>query len=201
MQAGSKRGIPLDVIHDEQVQQTIVVVIEPARRDGPHFAAIVQGAAQARFRGYVRERTVAIIVKELISIDVGHKQVGPAVIIVVPHCHAHPIAGSGHSGALGDVRERSIAVVVEQAVVILRSRFHQRRHLGSVDQVNVEQAVSVVVEQRNASGHGFRLVLFRSRAVLRDKMHAGFWSDVLERDVRRRAPVRLGARGSGRLLN
>ena len=193
--------IPLDVIHNEQVQQSVVVVVKPARRDGPHLAALVQGAAQARFRGDVRERAVAIIVKELIPIDVGHKQVGPAVIVVVPHRHAHPIACSGHSGALGDVRERSIAVVVEQAVVILRARFHQRRHLGAVDQVNVEQTVSVVVEQRNAGGHGFRLVLLRGRAVLRHKMHAGFWSDVLERDVRCRAPVRLGARGSGRLLN
>jgi hypothetical protein len=113
------------VVCHKQIQQSVVVVVEPAGRDGPHLAAVVHGAAQTRFRCDVGERAVAIVVKKLISVDVGQKQIGPAVVVVIAHGRAHPITRSGDSGALGNIGERSIAVVVKQAVVILRDRFHQ----------------------------------------------------------------------------
>ena len=189
--------IPLAVICNEQVQQPVVVVVEPTGRDGPHLAAFVQGAAQTRFRGDIGERAVAIVVKELIAVDVGQKQVGPAVVVVVAHRHAHPVAGSGDSGALGDVGERSIAVVVKQAVLVLRTRLHQGWHLGAVDQINVEQTISVVVEQRDAGGHCLRLMFLRRRAVLDNKMHARFCSDVLESDAGGSAALADGLRRKG----
>ncbi len=120
--------------------------------------------------------------KKLISVDVGQKQVGPAVVVVIAHGHAHPITRSGDSGALGNIGERSIAVVVKQAVVILRAGFHQRWHLGAVDQINIEQTIPVVVEQRDARRHGLRLVFLRGGAVLGNKMYAGFLSNVLKPD-------------------
>ena len=111
-----------------------------------------------------------------------NKQIGPSVVVVVAYRRAHSITSPGYASSLGNIGERSIAVVVKQAVVILRIRLHQGGHLGAIDQVNVEQAVPVVVEQRNARRHGFRLVFLRGRAVLSDKMYASFLSDILKLD-------------------
>src|SRR5207237_8585608 len=63
--------VPLAVIRYEQVEQPIVVVIEPSRRNGPHLSAIVEGAAQAGFRGNVAKRPVTIVMKKAVSIDIG----------------------------------------------------------------------------------------------------------------------------------
>src|ERR1035438_2690045 len=85
-------GIPLAVVGDEEIQQAVVVVVEPARRDRPHLPALQHGAADARFRRYVAERAIAVVVEELIPVDVGEINVGPAVVIVVAHRHAHAVA-------------------------------------------------------------------------------------------------------------
>src|ERR1017187_360831 len=128
--------------------------------------------------------------KKLISIDIGEEQVGPAVIVVIAYSDAHPVTRSGNSGALSNIRKRSIAVVVVQAVVILGARFHERWHLGAVDQVDVEQSIPIVVEQRDAGRHCLGLMFLWGGGVLGYEMYAGLFSDVIEPDRARRVALR-----------
>ena len=76
----------------------------------------MHGAAQTGFCGDLCEGAIAIVVKELISVDVGQKQVRPAIVVIIAHRRAHAVTRSGHSGALRHVGECSIAVVVEEAI-------------------------------------------------------------------------------------
>ena len=84
--------LPAAVVHHEQVQQAVVVVIEPAGADRPHLLALKHSAADTRLVGGIGEGTVAVIVKELIARDAGDEDVGPAVVIVVAHGHAGGVA-------------------------------------------------------------------------------------------------------------
>jgi hypothetical protein len=132
---------------------------------------------------------LAVVAKQLISVDAGYKQVGTAIIVKIADSSAHPITGTGDLRALSDVGEGSIAVVLEQAVVKFWAGFHQRWHLGAVDEINIEQAVPVVIEQGYPCRHGFGLVLLRGGRIVHDKVHTGTFGNILEPD--RRPPYGL----------
>jgi len=93
-------------------------------------------------------------VVESIAVNAGDKQIGKAVVIVVAHGYSHVEAGSQQPGLRGHVREDSIAVVAIEAVVILRRGFFQSRKVGAIGEEDVGPAIAVIVEDRNAPGHG-----------------------------------------------
>ena len=45
------------------------------------------------------------------------------------------------------------------------------RDVTAVDEENIEQAVVVVVEERNSPGHGFDQIFLRSRRVLQSEVN------------------------------
>jgi hypothetical protein len=140
-------GIPLAVVGDEQIQQPVVVVIDPGGGYRPHFLAGVSAAAHAGLRRHIGKRAIAVVVEELVAVDVGDEDVGPAVVIIVADGNAHAVTGAGQPGLFGDVGERQVAVVVEQAVAELRAVLGEPGHGAAVDEVDIEQAVAVVIEQ------------------------------------------------------
>src|SRR5580700_11567054 len=76
---------PLAVIDNEEVEQTVIVIVEPPGAHGPHFVTIEQSTAYARSRCHVGKRSVSVVMKSLIAGYVYDEQIGPSVIIVITH--------------------------------------------------------------------------------------------------------------------
>src|ERR1700722_17056276 len=103
--------LPAAVIHHEQVKQAIVVVVEPTCPDRPHFLAIHFGTAQPSFRGYVGERTIPVVVKQLVTVDIRKKYVRPSIVVKIAHSDTHSVACAGDPGTLGDVGKCAVVII------------------------------------------------------------------------------------------
>ncbi len=55
--------LPLAIVDDEQIQQPIIVVVEPASARGPHLLAVEGRTLQPRLGGHVRKSPISIVVK------------------------------------------------------------------------------------------------------------------------------------------
>ena len=174
--------LPLTIVRDEQVQAAVVIVVEPSGGDGPHLLSVQHRAAHAGFVCNIRKGAVVVVMKQLIPGYIGEKDVRPAVVVVVSDGDADAVALALHSGALGNIGVSAVAVIVEQAVPILRRLFLERWDGRAVDEVNVQVAVVVVIEERHAGEHGLGQVLIGRRAVVRDEMDARTLRDFLEGD-------------------
>ena len=73
--------------------------------------------------------------------------IGPAVVVVVGHGAAESPAVVGDAGFGGDVGEGAVVIVVEERGVRRGLFAGERVDGGAVDDVDVEPAVVVVVEQ------------------------------------------------------
>ena len=108
--------------------------------------------------GHVGEGAVAVVAEERVAAQAGDEQVGVAVVVVVGGDDAQVVAPAGHARGLGHVGERAVAVVVVQAVPVAGPVLLERLDRRAVDDVDVEPAVVVVVEERDARDHRLRLV-------------------------------------------
>ncbi len=92
-----------------------------------------------------------------------------SVVVVVADGYAHAISDTLQAGLYGHIFKRAVLFLVIQAVPVfgigllrhrrLRGRIGER---SAVDKEHIEQAVIVVIKQRDARAHGFDQVLFRS---------------------------------------
>ena len=76
----------LGVVRNHQVQKAIPVEIEPGCACRPAFRVLYAGLL-----GYVREGSIAIVVKQCAKGEPGNVEIGETVIVKVRHGHAHPI--------------------------------------------------------------------------------------------------------------
>ena len=150
-------------------------------------------AADAGGLGHVRERAVVVVAVQVVAAERGDVEILPAVAVHVRGADAHAPARAADAGAVGDVFELPAAeVAVERAA----------RRLGSVgavdrqgiDEVDVQPAVVVVVEERDAAAHRLHDVLLFRRGMMLER-DAGLARDVAVEN-RRRAGLAAGRRGS-----
>ena len=94
----------------------------------------------------------------------GHEDILKAIVIVVADGNSDVEALAGHAGCGGHISKRAIAIVAEEAVGVLRTIFHQSGHGRAVHDVNVQQPVVVVIEDRHSATHGLRQIPSRSAA-------------------------------------
>ena len=174
--------VVVEVVDDQEVEQAIVVVIEPAGGDAPGFADGGDVPGDMGLDGDVGEGAVAIVVEELVVIDAGDVEVDESVVVVVSGGDAHGVAEAGEAGLRGDVGEGSVAVVVEEAVVEGGIGFVERWDLGAVGEEEVEQTVVVVVEGGDSAGHGFDGVAVRAGAAVEGEGDFRLLDDVVEGD-------------------
>ncbi len=173
---------PLAVVRDEQIEQAVVVVVQPGRGGGPHLLAAQGRALHPGFVGDVGEGAVAIVVQQLVAGDVRHEEIGPAVVVVIAHGDAHPVALACHPGSVGDVGEGQVPVVVEEPVLVLVAFLLEGRDGRAVDEEDVGIAVVVVIEHGHARHHGLGLVLVRRGRALDGELHSGARGDLFEAD-------------------
>src|ERR1700679_2920293 len=105
--------LPLAVVHDKEIEQAVVVVVEPAGADRPHFFTVEECPAQSGFCRDIGESAVPVVMKQLIAGDIGDEQIGPTVIVVVADGHAHAVASPRHASLFGYVGKRAVVIIVK----------------------------------------------------------------------------------------
>jgi len=84
--------VVLDVAGDEEIEQTVMVIVAPGGAGGP------AAESDAGFFGDVCKRAVAIVVIETVLAVVGDIDVRPAVVVVVRDGNAEAPALVGDAG-------------------------------------------------------------------------------------------------------
>ena len=132
--------------------------------------------------GDVRKGPVAVVVKQLVRPERGPVQVDPAVVIEVSHGHAHAVAVGRQSTLRRDIGEMHGArpIRVHHEVVPIEPirqrafrRSEQRRpgpEQSALHEIDVEVAVVVVIEQRDAGPHDLGLIELPGHAVEVDEV-------------------------------
>ena len=116
-----------------------------------------------------------------------------AIVVIVAHGDAHAVPGALQASSFRNILEGAVGLLMIETVPIRRPRLFGDGALGrrilqrrAVDQENVEPAIVVVVEQRDAGAHRFDQIFPGGMRGLILKIDARFFGDVREmaRDIR-----------------
>ena len=150
------RKIETNISGDKQVETTVAVVI--AER-GPgmiaHYVGISAVQAHAGSRRDIGERAVVVVVVQPICAKIRHIQIRPAIVVVVSDSNPEPPAVIGDARFGRNVGKRPIVIVVEQRRMRWCGLAGLRVERGSVDKINVEPAIVVVVQQSDTGALRF----------------------------------------------
>src|SRR5207247_2080991 len=84
--------IPGDIVDHEQIEPSIVIVVEPSGGNGP--AALRQTGAGR----HVVEGPVATVAVEADAAQAGDHQVHPAIVVEIGRRHPHRVSGAAQTG-------------------------------------------------------------------------------------------------------
>jgi hypothetical protein len=156
------------VVHkaaDEQIEFSIVVVVEPDGAGGP------SGSGEAGFLRDVGEGPVMIVfVQRALAIG-GDEDVGPAVIVVVADSHAHAEGRTTNAGFFGDVCKGPIAIVLVERVSHRLCRLPEIAG-AAIHQEDVHPPVVVEVEKSTAGTQRLGQVVVLGHRVVMDPGHS-----------------------------
>jgi hypothetical protein len=135
-------GIPLQVVADVEVEVAVAVQVGEGGRGG-----LVTVISQADCLGHIAKGPVPLVAIEGVGAPAGDEQVGMAVVVIITHRQAMPIAPreDRDTGRGGGVREGAVTLIAEEAVAGARG-LRVGGEGTTLDQVDVESAVAVVVE-------------------------------------------------------
>src|SRR5581483_6508330 len=153
--------VPTQVIHDEQVEEPIVVYVNPGGSNRPERPVLFVRLRETGFCRDIGESPVAIIVVKRISIDATHKNVFVSIIVIIANCDTYVETAPLQASPFGNVGESSIAIVVEESVPVFLGVLLQSDNVRAVREEDVRPAVAVVVENGNSSRHGLGSVPLR----------------------------------------
>jgi hypothetical protein len=182
---------PREVAANEQVEQSVAVVINKPRARRP------AARADARLLRHVAERPAAVVAVERVAAVARHVQIRVAVVIEVPDRRAAVVARALQPCLRGHVIESPVGVLLIEpvperrvALVRLPRGSHPLVNARAIREEDVEPTVVVVIEERRAAAHRFGQELggrFRSRVTERDAARLG---EVGELDSRHRRRLR-----------
>ncbi len=145
------RRIESYVVAYEEIEVAVAVVIEPGAAGSPAVLFVVNPG----LAGDVGESSVAVVVKQDVVSPEAAEQIVPAVVVIVADTDASLPTGAPQAGFLGDVGKGSVAIIF----VEMRSGGLAGRPVGvearAVGEIDVEPAIIVVVEERQAAAFGF----------------------------------------------
>ena len=182
--------VPLHVVPDVQVQPSITIVVDERGRHAP------SGEIRAALHRHVGEGSVTVVAEQLVLPNVRQIQVDAPVVVEISRGHAHPVRMRVYAARFGDVREMQHARPVGQHAQIVpvkaplerqRGRLDRRlaqrlpfaQHLP-LDDVHVEVAVVVVVQQRDARRQHLRKIEFSRHPVEVGEPQAGLLGPIDE---------------------
>ena len=81
---GNIRIGPLQIVHDEQIEQSVIVHVHPDGRNRPQRAILgIIPPVEAGFLRYVGECAVAVVVIERVAVDAGNEDVRMTIVVVI----------------------------------------------------------------------------------------------------------------------
>jgi hypothetical protein len=172
-------GRPLAVVHDEEIETAIVIVIEPAGRDGPRLT-LAGCRVAARARSDIFEGSVAAIAIENVAIDAGDEEIFPSIVVVVRDSNAGGETRAAYAGGQRDVGEGGVAIIPVEAVEPRGVGLIERRLTRAVHEIEIGVAVVVVIEDGHTGHHGFDLMTFGRRGIAQDEVDPGARCDIFE---------------------
>src|SRR5580658_924006 len=188
-------AVVMQISGDKQIQPPIAVVVAPCGAGMPCRRIVERYAG---LLGNIGKRSVVIVVVEAVLAPVRHKDIGPAVVVVVRNGHAETPAVVGHAGLGRHVGERAVVVIMKQRRVGRRLLAVERIKGRAVDDINIEPAVVVVVDQPHAGALGLDdVLLLRTAHLVRPMGQSGLLRIVFED---RRAALHKAARRDRPLL-
>jgi hypothetical protein len=129
----------INVIRHHKIDESVAIVIAKRRACRP------TAVGDARLRGDVGKRSVAVIVIEDVAAETGQVEIRPAVIVVVADGAAHREAWRRQARALRHVSESPVVIVViERAEAWLPLHRHLDR--GRIRKIYIRPAVAIVIE-------------------------------------------------------
>ncbi len=169
--------VEVDVVGHEEVQIAAALDIQKARP-----GADLAGAGHAGLLGHRGKRAVAVVAVQHMGAKVGNEQVGPAIIVVVAHGNPQAVAGVAHPGLLGHILEAEVAQVAVQGIAGWRAFPLRAAQRGAIDEIDIHQAVAVVVERGQAGADRFDDVPFAARAIGMAPADAGAGGQIAKLD-------------------
>src|SRR5437016_6235882 len=172
---------PLDVIRDEQVEPTILIVVKPPCAGRP--SSFVRDSGLGRNLG---ERSVAVVVVKNGAPVACHVQIRIAVVVEVADGDALPIVPfTAYTGFLGNISKGAIAVVVIKSAAQRMRRF-VNVSCGRLDEEQVHEPVLVIVDPGDPRAHSFQVILLLSLGgILNEGDSCGFANiDIADRNRR-----------------
>ena len=121
---------------------------------------------------------------KMIARYTGGVDVRPTVVVIVANRYADIIAVAAHSRPFRRIGERAVMIVVVKPVLELRALFLQGGDRGTVHKVDVQKAIAIVVEQRDAANHRLRLILVGRCRVVEDEVHPSLLGNFVKNDGR-----------------
>ena len=133
---------------DKQVEQTIAIIVEERRTAGPVWIA------DPRHVGDIAECSSAVVSKHAIRAVVRHVDVKITIIVNVPNGASYSKSSVAEARVASNIDEPAVWFLTKEAVLDSRAGWKLSNCLwrpATVDQVEIEIAVVVVVEQGSPS--------------------------------------------------
>ena len=182
------RDAVIQVVSDEEVQPSVSIDVHEGRRDAP------SGARGATLLRHVGERAVTVVAEQLVRSEVGDVEIDAAIVVEIAGRHAHAISARVDPAPGGHVGESqraaavgvNLQIVPKQAASQRRGITRREQRIGerlfsqhlSLDDEDVEVAVVVVVEERDAGRHDFGVIELAGHAVEMREGQPGWRSGV-----------------------
>src|SRR5689334_19728064 len=154
-------GVPrrVNVTRDIQIQIPVTVGVEERTSRAPTARCDASGGR------HILERAVATITEQRVRPPVGHVEVESAVAIEITYAGTTSPRREIYARLLGDILEFPSSEVAIQNIA-MRDAFARRRQLGTCDQVDVEQPITVVIEEGDAATGRFEDVILGGAAAI-----------------------------------
>ena len=110
---GSRRQIEINIVRDEEIQMTVLVIVDKATAGVP--ADLGPGLDKSGLLRDISKCTVPVVAVKNVLAVISHKEIIMAVVVVVAYAASLPPAGLVfEAGAGGNIGKRAIPVVLEE---------------------------------------------------------------------------------------
>src|ERR1035437_464975 len=142
--------VPRDITFYDQVEQAIVIEIDPGGRRRP------AAAGDARFLSNIAECAVAVVMVEAVSSVSGNENIFVPIVVVVGYSDTHAVSNPFESRFFSDVLKRSVGFLMEHAIPVLRGCLLRDEPLRcrivvrrTIYQEKVEPPIVVAIKERH----------------------------------------------------
>src|SRR5579862_858480 len=105
--------VPLQIINDDEIQQSVIVHIDPHGADRPERTKLTVGLVEASPFGDIGEGAVPVVVVERVVMQARYEDIFVTIVVVVSDGDADIIASARKSSLFGNVLKLAVAFVLE----------------------------------------------------------------------------------------